>query len=196
MELLLAKTHTYTHIRTHIHTHARTHACTHARMCACTPTHTHPPTHTHTPTHPHTHTHTHTHHRCKVTWFFLNGIFCLIMLEMWKLKIKKGWNAKGAGRMNALFSFSGYERELLTALPQLQTLNSQDRQGRRALPSDMVNDVPGRSLTIWGFTGLVFRPFHPTHSIFDWKIGLLLTYPWFCCLILVQHKCIYLVFFL
>ena len=35
--------------------------------------------------------------------------------------------------------------ELLTALPQLQTLNGVDRQGRRALPSDMVNDVPGMS---------------------------------------------------
>ena len=67
--------------------------------------------------------------------------------------------------MNALLSFLGYERELLTALPQLQTLNSKDRQGRRALTSDMVNDVPGRSLTVWGFAGLVFSHGSPVSAI-------------------------------
>eukprot|EP00916_Digyalum_oweni_P024958 GHVL01041185.1.p1 GENE.GHVL01041185.1~~GHVL01041185.1.p1 ORF type:complete len:504 (+),score=51.01 GHVL01041185.1:148-1659(+) len=46
------------------------------------------------------------------------------------------------GSSNPLCYQEGYESELLNSLPQLQTLNGVDRQGRRALPSDMVADVP------------------------------------------------------
>ncbi|KAK7493777.1 hypothetical protein BaRGS_00014918 [Batillaria attramentaria] len=45
------------------------------------------------------------------------------------------------GSSNPLCHQTGYDQELLSAVPQLETLNGVDRYGRRALPADVM-DVP------------------------------------------------------
>lgn len=40
----------------------------------------------------------------------------------------------------------GYQTDLFTAFPQLETLNGIDRQGRRTLPPEIGSNVPGWKL--------------------------------------------------